>query len=143
MLGSDVGNRTSGPFVSRSGREALRSRSWVGLVLVLLGTAATYGSARAGAGDRATATFAGGCFWCMEAPFAGLRGVSSVTSGYAGGHKRSPTYDEVSAGTTGPAGAGQGIYDPAEIGYQRPPAGVWAKIHPPGRDRPVWGPRSP
>ncbi|HZV81889.1 MAG TPA: peptide-methionine (S)-S-oxide reductase, partial [Geobacteraceae bacterium] len=49
------------------------------------------------------ATFAGGCFWCMEAPFDKLDGVVSVTSGYTGGAKSNPTYEEVSAGGTGHA----------------------------------------
>lgn len=48
------------------------------------------------------ATFAGGCFWCMEPPFDKLDGVVSTTSGYAGGHLKNPTYKEVSAGGTGP-----------------------------------------
>ena len=112
----------------------MQSRSWIGLVLVLLGTVATYGSARAVAGDRATATFAGGCFWCMEAPFAGLRGVSSVTSGYTGGHKQSPTYDEVSSGATGHAESVQVIYDPAKIGYERLLEVFWRNIDPLARD---------
>ena len=47
------------------------------------------------------ATFAGGCFWCMEKPFEKIEGVSSVVSGYIGGHKKNPTYREVSGGSTG------------------------------------------
>ena len=50
-----------------------------------------------------TATFAGGCFWCMEPPFEQLDGVVSVTSGYTGGTKDNPTYEEVSSGATGHA----------------------------------------
>lgn len=46
------------------------------------------------------ATFAGGCFWCMQDAFEGLEGVINVVSGYAGGHKQNPTYEEVSSGTT-------------------------------------------
>jgi peptide-methionine (S)-S-oxide reductase len=49
------------------------------------------------------ATFAGGCFWCMEHPFDQIPGVVSVTSGYTGGSKKNPTYEEVSAGGTGHA----------------------------------------
>jgi peptide-methionine (S)-S-oxide reductase len=59
------------------------------------------------------ATFAGGCFWCMEHPFDEIPGVVSVTSGYTGGHKKNPNYEEVSAGGTGHAEAVQVVYDPA------------------------------
>ncbi|MGB5064772.1 MAG: peptide-methionine (S)-S-oxide reductase MsrA, partial [Candidatus Competibacter sp.] len=65
----------------------------------------------------AKATFAGGCFWCMEPPFEPLPGVISVTSGYTGGHKANPTYEEVSAGGTGHAEAVEIVYDPARISY--------------------------
>ena len=66
---------------------------------------------------RAKATFAGGCFWCMEYPFDVLEGVISTTSGYAGGHQKNPTYNEVSAGTTGHAEAVEVEYDPEKISY--------------------------
>ncbi len=64
------------------------------------------------------ATFAGGCFWCMEKPFEQLKGVKEVISGYTGGEKKNPTYTEVSSGTTGHREAVQVIYDPEEITYQ-------------------------
>ncbi len=51
--------------------------------------------------EKASAIFAGGCFWCMEPPFDKLDGVLSTTSGYSGGEKKNPTYHEVSSGTTG------------------------------------------
>jgi peptide methionine sulfoxide reductase msrA/msrB len=63
------------------------------------------------------ATFAGGCFWCMEPPFEKLDGVKEVISGYTGGHKENPTYEEVSSGTTGHAEAVQITFDPSTIGY--------------------------
>lgn len=65
-----------------------------------------------------TAIFAGGCFWCTEAFFTDLKGVSTVTSGYIGGTKADPTYHEVSSGTTGHAEAIQITYNPAEIAYE-------------------------
>ncbi|MEF8782516.1 MAG: peptide-methionine (S)-S-oxide reductase MsrA [Haloarculaceae archaeon] len=64
------------------------------------------------------ATFAGGCFWCIEAAFERVRGVQSVVSGYAGGHVDDPGYREVCAGTTGHAEAVQVTYDPETVGYE-------------------------
>ena len=66
----------------------------------------------------ARATFAGGCFWCMEGPFDELEGVKSTTSGYTGGQTENPTYKQVSAGGTGHTEAVQIIYDPTEISYE-------------------------
>lgn len=63
------------------------------------------------------AIFAGGCFWCTEAVFKGLRGVRSVESGYIGGHDPAPTYKAVCSGATGHAEAIRIAYDPAEISY--------------------------
>jgi peptide-methionine (S)-S-oxide reductase len=77
-----------------------------------------------------TATFAGGCFWCMEPPFDALDGVVSVTAGYTGGHKANPTYEEVSAGGTGHAEAVQIIFDPAKISYERLLDVFWHNIDP-------------
>jgi peptide-methionine (S)-S-oxide reductase len=66
----------------------------------------------------ATATFGGGCFWCTEAVFQNLRGVSQVQSGYAGGHVENPTYEQVCTARTGHAEVVQITYDPAVISYQ-------------------------
>lgn len=66
-----------------------------------------------------TATFGGGCFWCVEAVFEEVKGVHSVISGYAGGHKENPTYNEVCDGTTGHAEVCQIHYDPAVISYDQ------------------------
>jgi peptide-methionine (S)-S-oxide reductase len=63
------------------------------------------------------ATFAGGCFWCTEAVFLELEGVSSVVSGYIGGSTPNPTYEQVSAGTSGHAEATQITFDPSVISY--------------------------
>jgi len=76
------------------------------------------------------ATFAGGCFWCMEPPYDKLDGVISVTSGYIGGHKKNPNYKEVSAGGTGHAEAVQVIYDPARVSYQKLLDVFWHNIDP-------------
>jgi peptide-methionine (S)-S-oxide reductase len=78
----------------------------------------------------AKATFAGGCFWCMEAPFDKLPGVISTTSGYAGGHTKNPTYEEVSAGGTGHAESVQVLYDPAKISYSKLLDTYWVNIDP-------------
>lgn len=69
-------------------------------------------------GESAVATFAGGCFWCMEGPFDELDGVLSTTSGYTGGETDNPTYEQVSAGGTGHTEAVQVVYDPQAISYR-------------------------
>ncbi|MGC2062889.1 MAG: peptide-methionine (S)-S-oxide reductase MsrA [Thermodesulfovibrionales bacterium] len=81
------------------------------------------------------ATFAGGCFWCMEHPFDELPGVVSVTSGYTGGHKKNPTYEEVSAGGTGHAESVQVVYDPAKVTYEKLLNVFWHNIDPTAKDR--------
>lgn len=65
------------------------------------------------------ATFASGCFWCTEAIFKDLKGVSKVTSGYSGGQVRNPTYDQVCSGTTGHAEALQVEFDPGVISFKQ------------------------
>ncbi len=82
--------------------------------------------------DRPTAvaTFAGGCFWCIEHPFQQLDGVIEVTSGYTGGQEVNPTYDHVSAGTTGHLEAVQITYDPAKITYAELLDVFWQQIDP-------------
>jgi peptide-methionine (S)-S-oxide reductase len=87
------------------------------------------------AADTAKATFAGGCFWCMEPPFEKLDGVVSVTSGYTGGERREPTYEEVSAGGTGHAEAVEIVYDPARIGYEKLLEVFWRNVDPVAKDR--------
>ena len=87
------------------------------------------------AADLEKAIFAGGCFWCMEAPFDKLPGVVSVTSGYTGGHTKNPTYAEVSAGGTGHAEAVQVVYDPSRISYSALLAVFWHNIDPTVTDR--------
>ncbi|UCG00130.1 MAG: peptide-methionine (S)-S-oxide reductase MsrA [Spirochaetaceae bacterium] len=76
------------------------------------------------------ATFAGGCFWCMEPPFDKLEGVISTTSGYAGGHVPNPTYQQVSAGSTGHAEVVQVLYDPQKISYRELLDVFWRNVDP-------------
>jgi methionine-S-sulfoxide reductase len=76
------------------------------------------------------ATFAGGCFWCMEPPFEKLPGVTEVISGYTGGHTSNPTYEEVSAGRTGHAEAIQVRFDPAKVTYSQLLDVFWRQIDP-------------
>jgi len=83
----------------------------------------------------AKATFAGGCFWCMEPPFDKLEGVVSTTSGYIGGHTINPTYEAVSAGGTGHAEAVEISYDPARISYAKLLEVFWHNIDPTVRNR--------
>lgn len=83
-----------------------------------------------GPARNATATFAGGCFWCTEAIFKRLKGVTSVVSGYAGGSMKNPSYDAVSSGTTGHAEAVQVEYDPKIISYETLLDVFWATHNP-------------
>ncbi|HSH43045.1 MAG TPA: peptide-methionine (S)-S-oxide reductase MsrA [Arenicellales bacterium] len=88
--------------------------------LAALAAAAWLGGAAAEAADdgHAVATFAGGCFWCVEADFDEVDGVVSTTSGYIGGDKEDPTYEEVSAGGTGHTEAVEIRYDPDTVTYE-------------------------
>lgn len=84
----------------------------------------------ASAQGKATATFAGGCFWCMEPPFEKLDGVYSVESGYTGGKKPKPTYEEVSAGGTGHIEAIRVTYDPKKLSYEQLLDVFWRQVDP-------------
>jgi len=92
-------------------------------------------TAAAKPGNLAKATFAGGCFWCMEPPYDKLDGVVSTTSGYIGGRTRNPTYEAVSAGGTGHAEAIEVVYDPARIGYAKLLDVFWRNIDPTVRNQ--------
>jgi peptide-methionine (S)-S-oxide reductase len=98
-----------------------------GLLIVL---AAPGHLSAAPAAKPATATFAGGCFWCMEHPFDSLPGVLSVTAGYTGGTKDHPSYEQVSSGGTGHAESVQVVYDPSKITYQKLLDVFWHNIDP-------------
>jgi peptide-methionine (S)-S-oxide reductase len=103
--------------------------------LILAFAALTAGGAIAQQGTppdakRAVATFAGGCFWCMEPPFDKLPGVISTTSGYIGGKTVNPTYRQVVEGNTGHAEAVQVVYDPTKITYEKLLAVFWRNVDP-------------
>ena len=78
----------------------------------------------------AVATFAGGCFWCMESPFDKIDGVLSTTSGYTGGHVANPTYEMTSSGKTGHAEAVEVVYDPTKVSYEKLLDVYWHNIDP-------------
>ena len=83
-----------------------------------------------GAAQTAKATFAGGCFWCMEPPYDELDGVISTISGYTGGTKKNPSYEEVITGTTGHTEAVEITYDPRKITYEKLLEVFWRNIDP-------------
>jgi peptide-methionine (S)-S-oxide reductase len=110
------------------------------LTLAACGLAALSGGAGAGESGgaaevprpegSAVATFAGGCFWCMEPPFDALPGVLSTTSGYTGGHVADPSYDQVSEGGTGHAESVQVVYDPQRVRYAELLEVFWRNVDP-------------
>jgi len=81
------------------------------------------------------ATFAGGCFWCVEADSEKVPGVISAISGYTGGHTVNPTYEEVSRGGTGHAEAVEVVYDPAKLSYEKLLDVFWHNIDPLAKDQ--------
>jgi peptide-methionine (S)-S-oxide reductase len=83
----------------------------------------------------ATATFAGGCFWCTEADFDKVEGVKSTTSGYIGGLAADPTYEQVVTGRTGHTEAVEVVYDPAVVSYERLLDVFWKNHDPLAKDR--------
>ena len=104
--------------------------------LLLAATAANAQTAKPAAGAAtAKAIFAGGCFWCMEHPFDVLPGVVSTTSGYIGGQKKNPTYEEVSSGRTGHTEAVQVVYDPKKVTYEKLLDVFWHNIDPTVKDQ--------
>ncbi len=98
--------------------------------VIVVGVVSLLAVGAAGAQERAKATFAGGCFWCMEPPFDKLPGVVSTTSGYTGGRTEHPTYEQVSAGQTGHTEAVEIVYDPGQIAYARLLEVFWRNIDP-------------
>jgi peptide-methionine (S)-S-oxide reductase len=100
------------------------------LALLLAGCSGETAPPAAARAGLATATFAGGCFWCMEPPFEKLPGVASVTSGYTGGHVDHPTYRQVSNGGTGHYEAVEIRYDPAKVTYAQLLDVFWRNVDP-------------
>jgi methionine-S-sulfoxide reductase len=96
----------------------MRKAGIVILLLAVAGCSATEGDKMVSS-DLKTATFAGGCFWCMEPVFENTDGVADVVSGYTGGDKENPAYAEVSSGTTGHFEAVQVKYDPGKVSYRK------------------------
>lgn len=85
----------------------------------------------AGAAERLEkATFAGGCFWCMESPFEKLEGVREVISGYTGGAVVNPTYEQVTTGATGHLESVEVLFDPAKVSYEKLLDVFWKQINP-------------
>ena len=85
-------------------------------------------------GEYSVATFAGGCFWCMEPPFERLDGVAEVISGYTGGPEKDPSYREVAYGKTGHTESVRVFFDPDQIGYEDLLAVYWRQIDPTDRE---------
>ncbi|VAX29616.1 Peptide-methionine (R)-S-oxide reductase MsrB, partial [hydrothermal vent metagenome] len=88
------------------------------------------GARGAVAEEQGVATFAGGCFWCMEPPFEKLAGVNAVISGFTGGHKKNPTYQDVVTGSTGHVEAVEIHFDPMKISYQDLLEVFWRNVDP-------------
>jgi len=100
------------------------------LVLAALACGEAHSEPAAPPAGGAVATFAGGCFWCMEPPFEKLDGVHDVVSGYAGGSEPSPSYEQVASGRTGHAEAVQLHYDPARVSYAELLEVFWRQVDP-------------
>ncbi|WP_299982362.1 peptide-methionine (S)-S-oxide reductase MsrA [uncultured Pseudoteredinibacter sp.] len=96
----------------------------------LIAMGATLAALSSSAAELSSATFAGGCFWCMEKPFDEIEGVHSTVSGYIGGHKHKPSYREVSAGTTGHTEAVEIKFDPQKVSFEELLAVFWRNVDP-------------
>jgi peptide-methionine (S)-S-oxide reductase len=108
---------------------------WAGALALVLSAAPVLSAERTQeaappAAGLAVATFAGGCFWCMEPPFDKTEGVVSTTSGYTGGHKAGATYEQVTAGGTGHYEAVRVVYDPQKVSYDKLLDVFWRNVDP-------------
>jgi peptide-methionine (S)-S-oxide reductase len=100
------------------------------LLATLLALSPVFALAQTAPAKTAIATFAGGCFWCMEPPYDKLPGVISTLSGYMGGTVKNPTYEQVSTGRTGHTEVVQVEYDPAKVSYEKLLQVFWINIDP-------------
>lgn len=109
----------------------------IAIAAVLLGLGPALAGAQSASSRSATAkaTFAGGCFWCVEEVFQDVDGVISATSGYTGGKEANPTYEQVSDGETGHAEAVEVVYDPKKVSYERLLQLFWHNVDPLTADR--------
>ena len=121
---------------------ALGSLIWVIAAALTVGPVAAQApkaqaktAAAAAPAQVAKATFAGGCFWCVEADFDKIDGVISTTSGYIGGRTTAPTYEQISTGTTGHTEAVEVVFDPSRVSYRRLVDYFWRTIDPTVDDR--------
>ena len=108
----------------------LRIAAFALIALVALPASAQMAKPPPAPPGSAVATFAGGCFWCMEPPFDKQEGVIATTSGYIGGTKDNPTYEQVSSGSTGHTEAVQVLYDPKKVSYEKLLDIFWHNIDP-------------
>ena len=108
----------------------LNSLARIAAIILFLGGIVHGAAPSPGSRAMAKATFAGGCFWCMEPPYDELEGVITTISGYTGGTKKNPTYEQVSAGTTGHTEAVEVTYDPKKITYEKLLDVFWRNIDP-------------
>ena len=104
---------------------------WIAALTLSTGTAAAQAEGKAA---TAKATFAGGCFWCMEEAYDKVPGVLATTSGYMGGKVKDPTYEQVTGGRTGHAEVVQVEYDPAKVSYAKLVEVFWRNIDPTQKD---------
>ena len=109
-------------------------RTFIALAMLTLATA-VFGQAPKVPPGHAVATFAGGCFWCMEPPYDKLPGVVATISGYMGGRSANPTYEQVSTGRSGHAEVVQVVYDPKKVSYEKLLEVFWVNIDPTVKDR--------
>ncbi len=134
------GTMWRGGRMGRAWQGALLLAALIGISAACSGDAGADSAARAGQGASAgqaavpanteTATFAGGCFWCVESAFDEIDGVISTTSGFTGGPEQKPTYEQVSSGQTGHREALEVVYDPARVSYERLLEVFWTNIDP-------------
>ena len=102
---------------------------WI-LALVSCAVMVAIVTGNSGAGKQETAIFAGGCFWCIEAPFDKVPGVISAVSGYTGGPENDPSYKQVASGSTGHREAVRVIFDPGQVSYQKLIDHFWRQFDP-------------